>query len=863
MANTDLEKLGYNDKTLFKTTAEITAGGSIVGSNRDDSGGSKTNIASNRLGDLWIKNFIRSENWKPKTTGFTIDGQTGYAEFSSGWFGSWNLSSGVIYYDGATDALSSGMSPLDYPFYAGKKYAERATAPFRVTTAGVVYAANAIITGGTINGVAVSNVAKSADDNANAVPTEFTVSSTGITTAPDGTQSAYVVLSWTANTESNFDHYYVRYGKNDAPSYQYYDYIAVNNNTIKIDGLTPNTSYVFGVSTVNKYGIQSAYCTNVISTTPESTALPPTVLNVVATGGIQCVVLTWDSSSATDLASYDIYRHTSDNSAAATLIGTCRTTNFVAGNLTAGTYYFWVKARNTSGKVSANFSDVTNASAVARNVGNSDVVNIAGSKILIDGTAMFLNTWFSFKGTYDAETSYKKRDQVLYNDNYWNYINDTPGAGHTPAENAYWTAAASAVSTIDGDKLTTGTVTLSHLNFTPVQGSDVIASINASTEGGGLLKILAKHISIDGNTDFASGYDPTSKVTTFAQDSIPTSVAAGDIWIDTNDDNKTYRAASAGADEIKAGEWVAIPDSSKLDALGGAYNTAASGARVRIFPDSSTGIQIIDDAGADVFKAMVGGANVGDVTIGDYNNSKGLMWDKSTGLFLVKGSIIAGAGSSVSADYLSGGIINSKQITLGFTDGAGDCFIAAGKTDFDNDESGFIMGIDDSDSNKVKFIIGTPTEYLAVLGNTFVNTLRVGGYTPGSTQLIASDAEKSDATVTSPTVMKQIKMGRDGTYRVSWQMRAVNTLADTRRCYWQLNRGGYWNGDVIKDVSSSIGGYGDTGWFDTAYVDATAVYNQSFYLYGYADAGVTCYVRNFKVKVNAVNEVAAPSVIVA
>jgi hypothetical protein len=35
------------------------------------------------IGDVWIKNFIRSENWQPKKVGFFIDGQTGKAEFSN------------------------------------------------------------------------------------------------------------------------------------------------------------------------------------------------------------------------------------------------------------------------------------------------------------------------------------------------------------------------------------------------------------------------------------------------------------------------------------------------------------------------------------------------------------------------------------------------------------------------------------------------------------------------------------------------------------------------------------------------------------------------------------------------------------
>ncbi len=50
------------------------------------------------------------------------------------------------------------------------------------------------------------------------------------------------------------------------------------------------------------------------------------------------------------------------------------------------------------------------------------------------------------------------------------------------------------------------------------------------------------------------------KVVTFFQDGIPTSEGIGDLWIDTNDNNKLYRAASAGADQITAGEWVLAQD---------------------------------------------------------------------------------------------------------------------------------------------------------------------------------------------------------------------------------------------------------------------------------------------------------------
>lgn len=49
-----------------------------------------------------------------------------------------------------------------------------------------------------------------------------------------------------------------------------------------------------------------------------------------------------------------------------------------------------------------------------------------------------------------------------------------------------------------------------------------------------------------------------SKVQIFAQDGIPTSGSIGDLWVDTNDSNKVYRAASVGADQITAGEWVEV-----------------------------------------------------------------------------------------------------------------------------------------------------------------------------------------------------------------------------------------------------------------------------------------------------------------
>jgi hypothetical protein len=110
----------------------------------------KTITTGKEMKNLWIENWLKSRNYKPGASGFMIDGKTGNVEFGNGYFrgditgasgtftgtitattgsiGGWTISANAIYKDTGTDATSSGMAPADYPFYAGKQYASRATA---------------------------------------------------------------------------------------------------------------------------------------------------------------------------------------------------------------------------------------------------------------------------------------------------------------------------------------------------------------------------------------------------------------------------------------------------------------------------------------------------------------------------------------------------------------------------------------------------------------------------------------------------------------------------------------------------------------------------------------------------------------
>jgi hypothetical protein len=372
-----------------------------------------------------------------------------------------------------------------------------------------------------------------ATTTADGVPTGLALSSSGIGTSSSGAQLAYVVLTWDAIATSTFDHYLVEYKRS---SFTYYTPLTANTNNITIEGLLPGTSYDFKLASVNKYGTTSAFCAALTITTPIDAVNPDTVASVTATGGIQYVILEWTHNTDYDLASYNIYRNTTNNSAGASYIGNCKTDYFIDGGLTGGTlYYYWIKAVDTSGNLSSAFSTV--ATTTPRNVIDDDISSvaaIAASKVLIDGTVYLSN---------------------------WRHASD--------------------ITKIDGGSIYANSITTTKLNFTPVQSTDVIAKINASAEG---IEIDADNFTVSGSTIF------TAKV-------------------------------------------------------GGTYDSASSGARVRIFPTSDTGIQILDDSGNNVFKAEVGGINVGDITIGNWAGDQGIKYDKSAGTTTFKGAIYASSGS--------------------------------------------------------------------------------------------------------------------------------------------------------------------------------------------------------------------------
>lgn len=113
-------------------------------------------------------------------------------------------------------------------------------------------------------------------------------------------------------------------------------------------------------------------------------------------------------------------------------------------------------------------------------------------------------------------------------------------------------------------------------------GSD-LASIRANTARDDAIAAAA----IDATTkadaaEAAATAVADAKTKTFRQTSVPTSLTIGDEWIDTDNENKRYVAASVGADAITPGEWEEVPTR--------ILSTADSGERIVIRNDGSGGI---------------------------------------------------------------------------------------------------------------------------------------------------------------------------------------------------------------------------------------------------------------------------------
>ena len=105
----------------------------------------------------YFKGTVYAEGGMFNGTVYATDGAfTGTITATAGTIGGWTVDATKIVKNTGTAATSAGLAPADYPFYAGATYANRATAPFRVTPGGALTATSGTVGGWTLAATALT-----------------------------------------------------------------------------------------------------------------------------------------------------------------------------------------------------------------------------------------------------------------------------------------------------------------------------------------------------------------------------------------------------------------------------------------------------------------------------------------------------------------------------------------------------------------------------------------------------------------------------------------------------------------------------------------------------------------------------------
>ena len=285
---------------------------------------------------------------------------------------------------------------------------------------------------------------------------------------------------------------------------------------------------------------------------------PPQPTSLVAGAAFTSITLTWANPQMSNLAYTEITRATVNDLAVA--VTRDRTSAYVwTDSVGYGeTYYYWVRFVSTSGvegpwsvsatgtteediaAVMAALSEDLSAlpgyttlnSTITTNIATAKAEAIAGGAYIIRATSAP-----TVRDTSPTTPLQQYDVWIDTDDTNQMYVRNSANDGWVEARDG-------TLVTLVGTSSFTGTT---------------ISAAMATAQADVITVTTAQSATSTAVTNLTAVVDTKAK--TFAQDGIPTSTAVGDLWIDTNDNNKIYRAEAVGADQITSGEWVALPPS--------------------------------------------------------------------------------------------------------------------------------------------------------------------------------------------------------------------------------------------------------------------------------------------------------------
>ena len=247
-------------------------------------------------------------------------------------------------------------------------------------------------------------------------PVSLTLMSSASYLANDGATLGFTEITWSSRSHSALEYHDVLYRRAGNPYWMINDQVTrwvrlygaglyganyYEGNVGRIDDLSPNISYDYGVRAVSKFGVFSSISalSSLLGPTDITAPAAPTGLAAV-TGTGKSVSLDWGDNSESDFDHYEIYRNTSNAFGTASSLAAIKASRFVDVDVTLPTtYYYWVRALDRTGNMSAVHPGST-AGVVANPslVPNVDVDTVAPSN-LGSLTVSFPETYLATDGT--------------------------------------------------------------------------------------------------------------------------------------------------------------------------------------------------------------------------------------------------------------------------------------------------------------------------------------------------------------------------------------------------------------------------------------------------------------------------------
>ena len=207
----------------------------------------------------------------------------------------------------------------------------------------------------------------------------------------DGTWISFGVVAWTASQDPLFDQYEVQYRLHTEPGPWIGWRGGKDTTSFRFSPLAPDTAYDVQVRAVRTSGpFYSAWDQALnISSVGKTTAPPaPTALSVLP--GYRQLTVKWTASAENDIAWYEIWEGSTSVLGSAVRIALVNATHYIRPGLNlSDTRFYWVRAQDTSGNLSAYLgpgSATTNAVDAADITGQ--LINAQIADAAIDGAKL-------------------------------------------------------------------------------------------------------------------------------------------------------------------------------------------------------------------------------------------------------------------------------------------------------------------------------------------------------------------------------------------------------------------------------------------------------------------------------------------